>query len=250
MGKRVGIVLSGGAVRGFAHIGVLKALEEKGIYPDVVSGASAGAIIGAFYCAGYPANSLEKIAKKINFLAHIRPNVIPKKSFFRIVNLEETLRKYIEVKNIEELEKEFYVCITNLNKGRPEYWNRGDLTLLLKASSSLPVLFEPVSISDSLYIDGGVMNNLPVEPLIDRCDFIIGVDVNPFWEEKNLNNVISIAIRSFYLAVRSNIESRKKYCDIFIQPPELSKVGLFELWKMEEAIKIGYEYTKNQNIDI
>ncbi len=246
--KKIGIVLSGGAVRGLAHIGVLKALEEKGIKPDIVSGASAGAIVGAFYCAGYSPDEMIKIVEEINFLSHIRPNVVPKSSLFKIVNIGKTLNRYIEKKNIEELQKELSVCVTNLSEGKPEYFNSGKLETILKASSSIPLLFEPVEINKNLYVDGGLMDNLPVEPLLGKCDYIIGVEVNPLGKESNLSNIVSISIRSFYLAVRSNVEVRKKYCDIFIQPEELKDIGLFELWKWKKAIDIGYRYTSNIRI--
>ncbi len=250
MERKVGVVLSGGAVRGFAHIGVLKALEERGIIPQFVSGTSAGAIIGAFYCAGYSPDELYKIAEEINFLAHIRPNIVPKRSLFKIVNLDKTIKKYIKVKYLQDLEKSFFVGVSNITDGVVEYWDQGDLSLALTASSSLPFFFEPVFIDGKLYVDGGLMNNLPVEPLVNRCDFIIGIEVNPFWKERSLNNIVSITLRSFYLAVRSNIEVRKKYCDIFIQPDNLSKIGLFELWKWKQAVEIGYEFTKKLKFDI
>ncbi|NPA51597.1 MAG: patatin-like phospholipase family protein [Aquificae bacterium] len=244
MNRKIGIVLSGGAVRAFAHIGVLKALEEKGIVPDFVSGTSAGAIVGAFYCAGYSPDELYNIANNIDFLSHIRPNIFPKKSLFKIVNFEKTLKRFIKADNIQDLEKPLFVGVSNISDGTVEYWDRGNISSVLTASSSLPFFFEPVEIDGKLYVDGGLMNNLPVEPLIDKCDYIIGVEVNPFWKERNLNNIISITIRSFYLAVRSNIEVRKKYCSLFIQPENLSKIGLFELWKWKEAVEIGYRCTK------
>jgi len=150
--KKIGIVLSGGAV-------------------------------GAFYCAGYSPDEMSEIVKQINFLSHLRPN-----------NLENTLKKYIKEKKIENLNRELFVCVSNLNDGKPEYYNYGEIGKLLRASSSLPILFEPVKIGKNLYVDGGLMDNLPVEPLLDRCDYIIGVEVNPLGKEKNLNNIVSISI--------------------------------------------------------
>ncbi|MEZ0323616.1 MAG: patatin-like phospholipase family protein [Hydrogenothermaceae bacterium] len=241
---RFGIVLSGGAVRGLAHIGVLKALEEYGIKPSVVSGVSAGSIIGLFYCAGYSPLDMEELAIKTDFKKYVKPS-FSKKAFFSIDSMDKFLEKYIHYKDISQLPKEFYVTITNLNTASIEYKNRGDIKKIVKASCSLPVLFKPVKIDEFHYIDGGVMNNLPVEPLINKVDYIIGVEVNPFLpEEKDFNNFISIGMRSFYLAIKSNIESRKPLCNLFIQPPELIKVPLFATWKKEEAIKIGYNYAK------
>ncbi len=247
--KKIGIVLSGGAVRGLAHIGALKALQEKGIKPSVVSGVSAGAIVGAFYCSGYTPEEMEKIALETNFLQYVKP-AMPKKSFFYLNHFEKFLDKYLKKENIEDLEIPFYICATNLNKGKPEYFNSGNLKKLVKASSSIPILFEPVKIGNYSYVDGGIMNNLPVEPIKDKVDYIIGIDVNPLETEKDFNNIVSISIRTLFLAFRANIEPRKNLCDLFIQPKNLSDVGLYSIWKAEEAIKKGYETVKNMEIKI
>ncbi|MEJ5173413.1 MAG: patatin-like phospholipase family protein [Hydrogenothermaceae bacterium] len=241
---RFGIVLSGGAVRGLAHIGVLKAIEEYGIKPSVVSGVSAGSIIGLFYSAGYSPSDMEDLAIKTDFKKYIKPS-FSKKALFSIDSLDKFLEKYIHYKDISQLPKEFYVAITNLNTASVEYKNSGDIKKIVRASCSLPILFKPVKIEEFYYIDGGVMNNLPVEPLLGKVDYIIGVEVNPFLpEERDFSNFISIGMRSFYLAIRSNTESRKSLCNLFIQPPALVNVPLFATWKKEDAIKIGYDYTK------
>lgn len=242
---KVGIVLSGGAVRGLAHIGVLKALEEKGIKPDFVSGVSAGSIVGVFYCSGYSPTEMEKIALKTNFTLMIKPS-LSKEAFFNLDSLDDFLKKYIHQKHLQDLKIPLYIATTNLNRGQINYFDKGDLIKIVKASCSLPVMFKPVKIDKYYYIDGGIMNNLPVEPVLDKADFIIGSEVNPFLEEeKDFSNVVSIGIRSFYLAIRSNIEARKKYCHLFIQPPELVNIPLFATWKVKETIEIGYNYTKN-----
>lgn len=242
---KTGFVLSGGAVRGLAHIGVLKAFEEHKIKPAYISGVSAGSIIGLFYSAGYTSKEIEDIALKTNIIEYISP-AFSKKAFFSIDNMDKFIKRYIHYKDLSELEIKFFVAITNLNTGLVEYRDKGDIVEIVKASCSLPVLFKPVKIGQHLYIDGGVMNNLPVEPLLNKVDFIVGVDVNPFsMEERDFSNMLSIGVRSFYLAIRSNIESRKSFCNLFIQPPDLVNIPLFAVNKRKEAIEIGYLYTKN-----
>jgi NTE family protein len=242
---KFGIVLSGGAVRGLAHIGVLKALEEHGVYPTVISGASAGAIIGVFYADGYSPGELEEIALKTNIFDYIKPSFPPGQALFSLEKLDKFLDKYISKKDLSQLEKKMFVCVTNLNKGFPEYFSSGDIYTLLMATSALPFVFKPVEIKGFTYIDGGITNNLPVEPIVNTADFKIGVDVNPMGEETDLKNPVKILIRSLFLAIRSNVDVRKKYCDIFIQPEPLIDIGLFSTWKMKEAIDIGYRYTKD-----
>jgi len=244
MERKVGLALSGGAVRGAAHIGVLKALKEFGIEPSVISGSSAGSIIAVFYAAGYSPEEIEEIAVKTNILSMLRP-AFNFTALFSFEKMEDFFSKYIEEKDLSQLKKEIYVCATNLNTGTPVYFNKGDIFTVVSASCALPFIFKPVEIDNQLFIDGGIMDNLPVEPLLDKGDFIIGSEVNPLGEEKNLNNPFNILIRSFYLAIRSNVDVRKKYCHLFLQPPQLAQIGLFSTSKIQEAIDIGYEYTKN-----
>ncbi len=242
---KFGLVLSGGAVRGMAHIGVIKALEEYGIYPEYISGASAGAIIGVFYASGYSPKEMEDIALKTNVFDYIKPNIPPINSLFSLEKLDKFLEKYISEKDISLLRKKTFICVTNLNKGFPEYFSKGSISLLLSATSALPFIFPPVKIGKDTYVDGGITNNLPVEPIINKADIKIGVDVNPLGKEEEINNPVKILIRSFFLSIRANVDVRRKYCDIFIQPEELTRVGLFSTWKMKEAIDIGYHYTVN-----
>ncbi|NPA16928.1 MAG: patatin-like phospholipase family protein [Aquificae bacterium] len=243
MEKSVGLVLSGGAVRGAAHIGVLKALEEADIRPEFLSGSSAGSIVSVFYGAGYSPDEIEKIVLETNILSLVKP-AFNLTALFSLEKMEDFFSKYIGKKDLSELDRKVYVCATDLNAGRPVYFSEGDIFTVVSASCALPFLFKPVEIDGHLFIDGGVMDNLPVEPLLEEVDFIIGSEVNPMGEEKNLNNPFNILIRSFYLAIRSNVEARRKYCDIFLQPPELLQVGLFSTWKIKDAIEIGYRYAK------
>ncbi|WP_457626021.1 patatin-like phospholipase family protein [Persephonella sp.] len=243
MEKKVGIALSGGAVRGAAHIGVLKALKEFNIKPSILTGASAGSIIAVFYASGYQPEEMEKILLETNILSYIKPS-FSFSSLFTLEKMADFFDKYINTKNLEELDTPVFVCTTNLNLGVPEYFSSGEIHRIVSASCALPFIFQPVKIGDYLYIDGGVMDNLPVEPLIGEVDLIIGSEVNPLGEEKNLNNPFNILARSFYLAVRANVEARKKYCHLFIQPPQLIKIGIFSTWKIKEAIDIGYRYAK------
>lgn len=243
MGKKIGLALSGGAVRGAAHIGVLKALEEFDLKPSILSGSSAGSIVSVFYGAGYTAKEIEEILLKTNFLSYLKPS-LDFTSLFTLEKLDSFFKKYINTEDLSHLKIPVFVCATNINLGVPEYFSSGNIYKTVSASCALPFIFKPVKLGDYIYIDGGVMDNLPVEPLLGKVDLIIGSEVNPLGEEKSLNNPFSILLRSFYLAVRSNVEARKKYCDIFIQPPELISIGLFSTWKIKEAVEIGYKYSK------
>jgi NTE family protein len=242
--QNIAIALSGGAVRGASHIGVLRALEEFGIKPNIVSGSSAGSIIAVFYSAGYSPKEMEEILLKTKYFDYIKIK-FPKTAFFSLEKLDKIFEKYISVKDISELQKKTYITIVNLKKGQPEYIDKGNIGLYVKASCALPVVFEPVYINGEPYIDGGIMDNLPVEPFLKYKDiYIIGSEVNPMPSNLKGFNIISLGILSFYLSMRANVEKNKKYCDLFIQPPDLAKIGLFNTKKIKDAIDIGYFYTK------
>ncbi|WP_333784275.1 patatin-like phospholipase family protein [Thermocrinis sp.] len=235
---KINLVLSGGAVRGVAHIGVIKALEEVGFEIVGVSGVSAGALVGAFYCAGYTPDEMLEIVKAKEWIKYIKPR-IPKLGFFSLSEGEKFLRKYLQVDRIEDLEKEFHVCALDIITGKTVYFSEGDLYRIVLGSCALPGIFEPVRYRHFLLVDGGITNNLPVEPFLERGIPVVGVDVNPTDNIDKPKTIISILLRSFVLAVRSNAEKRRELCNLLIVP-ELEKYSLYNLWKIDEIYQAGY----------
>ncbi len=240
---KYGLVLSGGAARGFAHLGVLKALEENDIKPDIVSGVSAGSIVGALYCDG---NSPEKILemfqdKKLISLAEFR---FRKNGVLRATGLKKLLERNLRAKTFDDLETPLIIGATNMRTGKGEYFEKGNLIDTILASSSIPVLFESAKINNDIYMDGGIVDNLPVEPIQDKCKKIIAVHVNPIGEEKNLKGIVKIAFRSFHLSVAAGIEFKKDNIDIFIEPLGLKDYGLLDLVKAKDMFDIGYAEAK------
>ncbi|MFN3814374.1 MAG: patatin-like phospholipase family protein [Aquificaceae bacterium] len=235
---RVKLVLSGGAARGIAHIGVLKALEELGVDVIRVSGVSAGALVGAFYCSGYTPEEMLKIVKSKDWLKTIRPRV-PKYGLFSFSRAERFLREHLEIERIEQLTKKLYICVLDIKSGKTFYFDSGELYPLLLGSCALPGIFEPVRYRDHLLVDGGITNNLPVEPLLNTEGLLVGVDVNPTNSMENVRSIAHIIIRSFLLAVRSNVDKRKELCHIIIEP-KLQGFSTIDLWKADELYKAGY----------
>jgi NTE family protein len=234
-----GLVLSGGAARGIAHLGVIEAMLEKNIEISIISGVSAGSIAGAFFLDGYhPREIFDFFAnKKLYKLIRIS---FPKSGFFKIEGLRKILKTNLRTKNIEDLDKPLIIAATNYQKAKIEYFDKGPLIDIVLASSSIPVLFESQRINEFTYIDGGIMDNLPVHPLLNRCKKIIGVHVNPIGDVKPPANPWQVAERSFHMAVASEIHRKQEQLDIFIEPAELMKFGLLDLRKAEEIYKIGY----------
>ncbi len=244
MGKKYkyGLVLSGGGTRGFAHLGAIKALEENGIKPGIISGVSAGSIVGALYADGKGAEAALKSLLNKNLLGFLRL-VFPKKGLLKMTGFERTLKKTLNARTFEELSIPLIIHAVNINTVEYTRFEKGDLVQAIKASSSIPIVFPPVDIDGYQYLDGGIVNNFPVEPLVDKCDTVIGINVNPVGEEHNINNLRTIAIRSFHLSMRNHAESRKDKCDIYIEPEEVEKFGILDLSSAKEVFEIGYKKT-------
>lgn len=239
--SKTGLVLSGGGARGLAHIGVLRVLDELGIQISEISGTSAGAIIGAFYSAGYKPKEIFEIARNRKFfgfsnLLFGKPGVFDMKPF------SEVYLEYFPHNQIEQLGIPMHISATDIVQGELLYFNSGDLSTALMASSSVPLVFQPVPYNNTLLMDGGIMNNFPIEPLLESCDKIIGVHVNSISKKMDEIHMKDLLDRSFHLALSSNLKEKTKQCTVFISPPDMSRFGLFDMSKMEEIADAGYRH--------
>lgn len=244
---KIGIALGGGGARGFAHLGVLKALEEKGIKPDIISGVSAGALIGAFIASGFSYSKILKALKNKGVMAYSKWQY-PRHGLFSLVGLEKEIKKHIKTKKIENLKIPLFIAVSNLNDGRVEYIKEGDLLKYLLASVSIPVLFSPVEMNNTMYVDGGLFDNLPISPLINKCDIIIAVNVSPIQKVEKFDNLVQVASRTFQLGVHSNVIRHKEKCSLLIEPTGLRDYEILNGNKAQEIFELGYEYTKNMEI--
>ena len=242
---KTGLVLSGGGARGFAHLGVIKALNEYGIFPDVVSGTSAGAIVGSLYADGYAPEEILKIMNLNGRLQYFSPTV-PRGGLLQISGIEKILREKLRAKTFSDLKIPLYVSATDLNSGKAVYFSEGDLILPVMASASIPVLFKPVIIPGIQYVDGGVLDNLPLKPIEDQCRFLIGSFVNPTGGEENITSLIQIAMRTFLLSVSKELTEKSKMLDLLIAPPELKNYPILDPEKAQEVFMVGYNATKNK----
>jgi NTE family protein len=238
-----GIVLSGGAVRGFAHLGVLKALHESGIKPDVISGVSAGSIAGAFYADGYDPEEILEIFEEKKFYDLV--GVLFKGSgLLDIQGMKKLLKNNLKAKELHELKKPFHVTATNLGTGQAEYFSEGNIVDIVLASSCIPVLFKPQKINKNTYVDGGLTNNLPLEPIKNECKKLIGVNVNPLEDNPDLNGIKNIAIRSLHISIALSVQNKKDLFDVYIEPVELKKYGYFNVKDGRQLFEIGYKHAK------
>ena len=167
-----------------------------------------------------------------------------KNGLLKATGLKKLLEKNLHAKTFNDLKKPLVIGVTNIRTGKAEYINEGNLVDTILASSSIPVLFESAKINNETYMDGGIVDNLPVEPIQDKCKKIIAVHVNPIGEEKNIKGIVKIAFRSFQLSIASGIEFKKDNIDIYIEPSELKDYGLMDLNKAREMFDIGYNEAK------
>ncbi len=239
---KVGLVLSGGGTRGFAHLGLLQALNDAGIYPDVISGTSAGALAGVLYADGYTPREILNMLNSGSRLDFMRP-AMPREGLLQIRGVIKILKANLRAKNFEELKIPLYVAATDLNNGKAEYFSKGELLCAVIASASIPVLFQPVLINDIQYVDGGVLDNLPVRPIEGRCSFLIGSFVNPVGYSEKISGLISIAERTFMLSMSKEIIEKAKRFDLFVAPPELKDYKILDPEKADELFSVGYQAT-------
>jgi len=242
---KIGLVLSGGGARGFAHLGVMQALNEAGIFPDVISGTSAGAIAGALYADGHAPAEIMKIMNSNSRLHYIRLTV-PREGLLQISGVIRLLKNNLRAKTFEELKIPLFVTATDLNNGKAVYFSKGELLIPVIASASIPVLFKPVVMNNIYYVDGGVMDNLPISPIQNKCQIIIGSFVNPTGYEENFNSLIHIAERTFMLNVSKEVIQKSGKFDLFIAPQELRNYKILDPEKSEEVYSVGYKATKEK----
>lgn len=243
----VALVLSGGGVKGLAHIGLLRALEEQGLAPGTVVGSSAGALVGALYAAEYSIDEMLEFFHdtplfSFSMLSPLKPGLLDSDKY-RVF-----LEKYFPGDRFEALPKALYVVTTNLEKGDWEVHDKGQLIASLLASASMPPLFSPVKINGSLHADGGVMNNFPVDPVLNQGLFIIGSNVCPLEqaEPKALGNSMALLSRSQLLSWQSAIQLRLPECDFLLEPGGINEINFLETSKMDRAYELGYHHAQRQ----
>lgn len=239
---KIGLVLSGGGARGVAHIGVLKALDEENIKITHISGTSSGAIVGALFAAGHSWKDILSFFKTVPIF-HLKRYANSKPGFIDTSGFYEDLRPFFTDDNFDSLHKQLFVTATNLIEGKERTFNTGELIKPVLASAAFPGVFTPIIIDETLYVDGGVLNNFPIEALKNKCDTTIGVYVNPLENIglDELKHSYQIVNRAYNIRLRSQCVSKFNDVDVMIIPNELEKYGLFNLNNIDVIFEIGYK---------
>jgi NTE family protein len=238
---KITLSLSGGGLRGAAHIGVIKFLEEQGVEISAVAGSSAGAIVGLFLAYGHSSREmyqfLQDLERRDLFLFSRSTGI------FSMNRLEEKLNKFIPIDDYRELNIPCYTCITDINDGEHHYINSGNPISYTIASSTITPLFEAKKIGENIYIDGGFSDNLPVEPLKKYSEKNLAININPLTKE-NLDSFKSLLIRSILIMIRSNSIPAKKLSDAYLEIKGVADMHLFNFSEIKSAYEFGYNEIK------
>lgn len=226
-----------------AHLGLIKALKELGMHISMVSGTSVGAIIGAMYCNGRTIDEMLDFFRttplfKYNYVTWQKPGLLNTDRYYK------GFHEGIGANRFEELEKPLFVMTTNLEKGELRVFEEGDLIPPVLASAALPPYFSPVRIKNELYADGGVMNNFPTEPLLDKVDFIFGSNVSMVRDviRREVHSSLQLVQRTMDLMLYAMNKPKLQTCDLLFQPYALEQIGILEKKKIDQAFQIGYEH--------
>ncbi|MDD3079477.1 MAG: patatin-like phospholipase family protein [Paludibacter sp.] len=240
---QTGIALSGGGIKGLCHAGVLKALEEQGIRPDIISGVSAGAVVGALYADGYTPDEIAKLFEDISFkkMTTLR---IPDGGLFRIDAFENFMFRTLRAKTFEELRIPLRIVATDLDKGQSVVFDKGNLIDPIVASCSVPVLFTPKKINGVHYVDGGVLKNFPVSTIRADCDKVIGINASPMVADEYKLSLLNVASRTYHFMFKANIIHDKELCDLLIEPVDMGNYDTFDVDKGREIFDLGYRSSK------
>lgn len=235
----LGLALSGGGVRGFAHIGALRALEDVGIKPDIIAGVSAGSIVASFYAAGMSADEIFEIFDNIDLGKFLQVD-ISKSGFLKLDKFKKFLAKSLPVENIEQLAMPTIIAATDIEQQNEMPFTTGNIAERVVASCSIPLVFKPVKIDGSYFVDGGVLHNLPSYYLRPMCNTVIGINVSPSKLGPIKMNVRSLAYRTYKLMTMRNVAVDKGLCDLLVDIVSIQQHSTFDTKAANKIAQKGY----------
>lgn len=250
---KIALVLGGGAARGFAHVGVIRVLEQEKVPIDMVVGTSVGSLIGAIYAGDVNSFELEWTAFSLE-----KDNVFDYGIFSAVTamgpvkgdKLEEFVKSKIVVANIENLKLPFAAVATDLNRGDRVVIDRGPVARAVRASSAIPGVFNPVEHQGRLLVDGGVVDNIPIDVAREKgADIVIAVDISENVTNFNITNMIDVMLQAVTIITSENTKFRKKDADVLITPA-VGNVGMLDFTQKKRCMQAGIEAAQKAMPDI
>lgn len=215
---RVALVLGGGAARGFAHIGVIKALEAQGIVPDIVVGTSAGSVVGVLYAAGLDGFALQKLALGMQE-DMVTDWTLPNRGVLKGEALQEFINRNVKNQPLQKLRRPVGVVATDLLSGEMMLFRRGDAGIAVRASSAVPGVFQPVEISGREYVDGGLTSPVPAQSARAMgADFVIAVDISSVGRREKLSGTLDVLLQTFAVMGQALSRHELEKADVVIRP--------------------------------
>lgn len=241
---KLGIALSGGGARGLAHAGALQAIEEAGLKPDIVAGVSAGSVAAVLYAAGMKPKEMLSFFEGAKFSDFAQINARGG-GLFRITKFtKHILKKIAPYTRIEDLPLKTVIAATDFDNAVGEKFDEGDIGPIMQASCSIPIVFPPVKINGTNYVDGGVLHNLPAWTIREECETLIGVNCSPLITEKVSNGMLEIAMRTFNLLSKANMAEDMALCDIAVELRDIAHYKVFNLKDIRQVYISGYSTTR------
>ncbi|MDP2785705.1 MAG: patatin-like phospholipase family protein [Sulfurimicrobium sp.] len=235
---KIALVLGGGAARGFAHVGVIKTLEAHGITPTIVVGTSAGSVVGALYAGGYSGFDLQKVAFGLEE-GSVSDYAMPDRGFIKGEQLQNYINKALQNRPIERLNKTFAAMATDLQSGEPTLFRRGNTGMAVRASSSVPGVFQPVAINGREYVDGGLSSPVPVKAARSLgADIVIAVDISSKPKNARVSDSMDILLQTFSIMGQSISQYELALADVVIRP-DTAGIGSTDFEQKHQAIMEG-----------
>lgn len=238
---RVALVLGGGAARGFAHVGVIRVLEQEKIPIDLVVGTSVGSLIGALYAHEANSFDLEWTAFALERDHLFDYTILAGMGPVKGERLEQFVASKVPVANIEDLKIPFVAVATDLNRGTRIALDRGSVARAVHASCAIPGVFQPVAHQNRLLVDGGVIDNIPIAVARDKgADIVIAVDISENVTNFNITNLVDISLQAVAIMFRENVSHRKKDADVLISPA-VGSIGMLDFTQKKRSMQAGIE---------
>jgi len=251
---KIALVLGGGAARGFAHVGVIRALEQEKIPIDMVVGTSVGSLIGAIYAADVSSFDLEWTAfqlEKDDLFDFGVLNAVTGMGFAKGDKLEAWVKSHIKTMYIENLKIPFAAVATDLNWGYKVVLDHGSVARAIRASAAIPGVFQPVQHQGKILVDGGVVDNIPISVARAKgADIVIAVDISANVGNTNITNLLGVTLQATNIMFALNVEQSKKGADILITPAGIGDVGMLDFTQKKRCMQAGIESTKQAVPDI
>lgn len=244
---KIALVLGGGAARGFAHVGVIRALEQERVPVDLVVGTSVGSLIGAIYAYDLNSFELEWTAftlEKEHLFDYALMSALTGMGAVKGDKLENFIRTKIPVENIENLKLPYAAVATDLNRGTRVVLDSGSIAKAVRASSAIPGVFQPLQYQGRLLVDGGVVDNIPISVAREKgADIVIAVDIGENVTNFNLSNLFDVILQSVNIMFNDNVAFRKKDADVLITPA-VGNVGMLDFTQKKRLMQAGMEATQ------